>query len=38
MVLVVNTKWILQDVRSGPSRKSLWERIGKEVHVAMWLS
>lgn len=40
IVLVVNTKWsgeFLQDV-SGPSRKSLWERIKVEVHVTVPLS
>lgn len=38
MVLVVNTKWMFARCKNGPSRKSLWERIGKDVHVTMWLS
>ena len=40
IVLAVNTKWnrgFLQNVRSGPSRKSLWERIRIEVYVAVQL-
>lgn len=40
IVLAVNAKWnrgVLQNVTSGPSRKSLWERIRIEVHVAVQL-
>lgn len=40
IVLAVNAKWnrgVLQNVTSGPSRKSLWDRIRIEVHVAVQL-
>lgn len=40
IVLAVNAKWnhgVLQNVTSGPSRKSLWEGIRIEVHVAVQL-